>query len=88
MNDTTSTSKQELQRRIEDLEGSLAELKSKLRKVEEDAQHAAIDNLEVYLEAVDNKYKNLRDFWSTVADELRDLFGGFKNDKDGKRGES
>lgn len=88
MNDTINTRKQELQSHIEDLEESLAELKVKLRKIEEDEQHAAIDNLEVYLEAVDNKYDNLRNFWSTVGDELRDLFGGLKNDKDDKRGQS
>ena len=86
MNDTIKSRKEELQNRIEDLEESLAELKGKLRKLEEDEQHAAIDNLEVYLDAVDNKYANLRDFWSTVADELRDLLNGFKSDKDEKRG--
>ena len=86
MNDTINTRKQELQSRIEELEESLTELKGKLRKVEEDEQHAAIDNLEFYLEEVDSKYEKLRDFWSIVVDELRELFDDLTSDKKSKRG--
>ena len=86
MNDTIHTHKQELQIRIEELEESLSKLKGKLRKEEEDDQHAAIDNLEIYLEEVDHKYVNLRDFWLIMVDEFRGLFDDLANDKKGKRG--
>lgn len=85
MNDTVNTRKHELQCRIEDLESSLSELKGKLKEEEENEQHAAIDNLEVYLEAVDSKYANLRDFWPIMLEEFRGLFGDSTRDKKGKR---
>lgn len=86
MKDTINTRKQELQSRIEELEDSLSELKGKLRKEEEYEQHVVIDNLEIYLEEVDHKYENLRDFWLIVADEFRERFGDLMNNKKGKRG--
>ena len=82
MNDTR---KQELQSRIEELEKSLSELKGQLVQEEEKEQHAAIDNLEAYLEVVDKKYENLRDFWSIVVDELRGIFGDLSSDKKEKK---
>lgn len=65
---------EELKDKISDLEESLAEVKAKLSEQEKKAQHDAIDNLEFYLQKIDNKYSNLRNFWSVVVDELKEFF--------------
>jgi len=64
----------ELERKICELEESLSELKLQLRQQEENQQHEAIDHLESYLEQIDSKYENMRNFWPIVVDELRSLF--------------
>lgn len=78
MNDTR---KHELQSRIEELEASLTELKGQFIQEAKKEQHAEIDNLEVYLEAVDKKYENLRDFWPIVVSELQGIFSNLSSDK-------
>jgi len=78
MNDTIDKHKQELHDRIEDLEGSLSELKDKLKEAENE-QHDAIDDLEIYIDAVDHKYGNLHDFWPIIVDEFRDLLDSLKS---------
>jgi chromosome segregation ATPase len=72
--------KEELEKKISELEESLSELKRQLHQQEEKEQHEAIDNLELYLEQIDNKYENLRNFWPIVVDELRDFFKGSSDD--------
>lgn len=75
-----------LKEKISDLEGSLSELKRRLKQNERNAQHEAIDNLEFYLEQVDRKYVNLRSFWAILAAELRMLFRRFSDDDPGGSG--
>ena len=72
---------EELKEKITDLEDSLAELKDQLSEKEKKAQHDAIDNLELYLQKIDNKYSNLRNFWSIIVDELKELFDGHSDKK-------
>lgn len=73
--------KNELEQKINDLELSVSELKFQLKLQEEKEQHEAIDNLEVYLDQVDNKYENLRIFRSIIAEELREFFNkSLRND--------
>ncbi|MBL4903860.1 MAG: hypothetical protein JKY62_14580 [Desulfocapsa sp.] len=80
------SNKHELNNRISDLEDSLKQLKTQLHRLEEDEQHEAIDNLEIYLEQIDHKYDNLRSFWGVVANEFRELFGKSKTDGTSEQG--
>ena len=66
--------KEELERKITDLEKSLSNLRKKLNEEQIEEQHEAIDNLEVYLDEVDHKYSNLRDFWSILGNEIKEFF--------------
>lgn len=66
--------RQELEARIADMEADLGGLKARLRALEEQEQHEAIDNLDQYLQAMDHKWDNLREFWGLVLDELRARF--------------
>lgn len=75
--------KKELKKKIEDLEQSLTSLRDKLNQQDETAKHKAIDDLDKYLDEIDHKYSNLRDFWSMLGDELKGIFAGSpKNPKD------
>jgi len=71
-----STKKEELERKISDLETTLHDLKRQVHAQIETEQHDAIDHLEDYLEQVDHQYANLREFLVTVFDEIRDLLHG------------
>lgn len=64
----------ELEAKITDLEESLSNLKKKLNKEQIEEQHEAIDNLDVYLDEIDHKYSNLKDFWSILGSEIKDIF--------------
>ena len=66
-----STRKQELEQRISDLEASLADMKRQLSQEIESEQHDAIDHLEGYLEEVDHKYRNVREFLTLLITEIR-----------------
>jgi len=76
-----STKKEELERKISDLEATLHDLKRQVQEQIETEQHDAIEHLEDYLEQIDHKYANLREFLVTVFNEIRDLLHG-KSDKD------
>ena len=69
-----NTNKQSLEEKIVELEDTLAELKKQLKKQTEADQHAAIDQLEQYLDQIDNKYQNLQDFWQILREELSEMF--------------
>ncbi|ASQ90825.1 hypothetical protein CHL67_07740 [Prosthecochloris sp. GSB1] len=66
--------REQLEERITDLEASLDKLKKQLREEIEDEQHKDIDHLEEYLDEINHRYTNLRDFWYIVRRELRELF--------------
>ncbi len=70
----TNDRKKELESKITDLEDSLTNLKQQLNKEKEEEQHEAIDNLDDYLEEIDHKYTNLKDFWSILGKEIKGLF--------------
>ncbi|MEM7009163.1 MAG: hypothetical protein AAF462_08525 [Thermodesulfobacteriota bacterium] len=67
--------KKELEAKITDLERSLANLRTKLNEEQLEEQHQAIDNLDVYLDEIDHKYSHLKDFWTILTRELKELFG-------------
>jgi len=69
-----SPRKEELERKISDLETTLHDLKRQVQEEVEAGQHDAIDHLEEYLEQADNKYANLRMFLVTVLNEIRTRF--------------
>ena len=72
-----------LEEKIGDLEQTLAGLRAQLRAETEREQHEAIDRLEEFIGAVDNKHANLQDFWKVLRDEIRELFGN--SDTTGKQ---
>lgn len=65
--------REELTRRVEELESSLAELKRGIEELEEKDQHEAIDHLDEYLEDIDHKYENVKRFLPVLVDDLRAL---------------
>ena len=71
--------KQELEQKIAELETSLAELKANLQAIEQKQQHEAIENLEDYLDMIDDKYYALKQFWKIIQVELRQLISRKKN---------
>ena len=70
----TDEKKKKLEEKITDLEESLSNLKSQLNKEQLEEQHEAIDNLDVYLDEIDHRYSNLKDFCSILGQELKELF--------------
>ena len=79
-----SERKKELKNKIAELEQSLINLKDKLNQQDETAQHQAIDNLDEYLDEIEHKYSNLRDFWSVLGEELKEMFSAAPKDSEGK----
>ena len=73
------TRNQELENKISDLEETLHDLKHQLHAQSEAEQHDAIDHLEDYLEQVDHKYANFREFVEMLLVEVRGLFAGESN---------
>lgn len=65
--------KKELEASISELESNLAELSRRLRDVEKERQHEAINNLDDYLKVVDNKYADMKSLWGAMLDEVKIL---------------
>ncbi len=80
--------KEELESKIIDLERSLDALKQQLREEVEEEQHRDIDHLEEYLDEVDHRYGNMKDFWHIVRDELRERFARKKMTEEKKNPEA
>lgn len=72
--------KKELETRIADLETSLKNLKQQLKDDSEQEPKKDIDHLEEYLDEINHRYTNLRDFWQIVRQEFRELFAGKRTD--------
>lgn len=70
---------QELQRQISELEDTLAQLRVGLQKEVENEQHKAIENLEKNFDLVNNKFKNLQDFWQLLREEVYEMFNQKKD---------
>ena len=68
-----SSRKQALGEKIDELEETLVKLKQQLKHEIEAEQHEAIDQLEEYLEMVNNKHNNLRGFWQELRKEISEL---------------
>lgn len=81
---TFSPRKQELEHKISDLETTLHDLKQELHEQAEVEQHDAINHLEDYLEQVDHKYANMREFLELVLGEIRALFQDESNKDRGR----
>ena len=75
MNEVTSR-KQALEQKIDELEDTLDKLKQELHREMEAEQHAAIDQLEIYLDSVDHKFSHLQDFWKLLREEISALLRG------------
>lgn len=63
----------ETQERIRELRETLNALEERLAdlEVEEQAQHAQIEHLDDYIDAVDTKLSSLQLFWNTLKQEWR-----------------
>jgi len=73
MLNTIASRKHALEQKVDELEETLLQLKQLLKKEREAEQHEAIDQLDVYLEKVNNKYENLQGFWAVLRKEISDL---------------
>lgn len=64
-------SRQDTQHRIRELRETLNALEEQLADldVEEQAQHEQIEQLDVYIDAVDTKLSSLQLFWNTLKQE-------------------
>ncbi len=71
--------KQELQRQIGELETTLASLQEKLQEETAKDQHEAIDSLEEYLDAADNKFCCIREFWKVLREVVIEIRGETKD---------
>lgn len=69
-----TTSREEAEQRIKDLRESISQLEQELERhnaSEVHAQHALIDHLDEYIDAVDDKFSSLKLFWNTLRQEWR-----------------
>ncbi|GJL50208.1 hypothetical protein [Candidatus Nitrospira salsa] len=73
MLNTIASRKHALEQKVEELEETLLQLKQQLKKEREAEQHEAIEQLEVYLDQVNNKYSNLQGFWQLLRKEISEL---------------
>ena len=73
--------KQKRAQKIADLERSLAKTKQKLMQEIATEQHEAIDHLEGYLDEVDHRFSNLREYWTLIKHEIREILGHNKPDQ-------
>lgn len=65
-----SDKKQKIQSEIEELEQSIALLKDKLVDIEHQEQHQMLDDLDVYMNAVDTRSSSLKQFWAVLKEEF------------------
>lgn len=65
-----SEKKQKIQSEIEELEQSIASLKDKLADIEHQEQHEMLDDLDVYMHAVDTRSSSLKQFWAVLKEEF------------------
>lgn len=72
--------KKELEAKIADLEASLNNLKQQIGQESTEDHQKKIDHLEEYLDEINHRYTNLRDFWQIVHKELKELFAGKRTD--------
>ncbi len=69
-----TSSRDEAEQRIKDLRESISLLELELERhdaSEVQAQHALIDHLDEYIDAVDNKFSSLKLFWNTLRQDWR-----------------
>lgn len=68
-----TNSREEAEARIRELRESLSRLEDELahHEADDDAQHALIDHLDEYIDAVDDKLSSLKLFWNTLRQEWR-----------------
>ncbi|MFD2255497.1 hypothetical protein ACFSSA_02310 [Luteolibacter algae] len=45
----------------------VSRLEKELQKVLEQEQHEEVENLEEYFDAVENRFKGLREFWKSIV---------------------
>ncbi len=65
--------KQILEQKVAELEETLTQLKRQLQREIEAEQHEAIDELENYLDMVNNRFANLQGFWQLLREEVSEL---------------
>ncbi|MFC7337487.1 hypothetical protein ACFQY0_09895 [Haloferula chungangensis] len=63
----------ELEARISELRASLDTLETRLEQVREEEQHAAIDHLESYINAVDTRFTSFSTFWKAMLEDFRKI---------------
>ena len=66
--------RQELERKIEQMEAALGELKLQLSQAVAEEQHESIDHMDEHLQELDHRWENIREFWPIVVKEFRERF--------------
>lgn len=70
----TTNTREEAEQRIRELRESISQLEGELERHkawEEAEQHALLDHLDQYIDAVDDKVSSLKLFWNTLRQEWR-----------------
>lgn len=70
----------EIEAKVEELSRVLKTLREELRREHTEEQHEAIENLGEYFEEAHLKVSDLRSFWNTVVEEVRQSLGFDTND--------
>jgi hypothetical protein len=71
MNDWQKTSTEELEQMIRETEQCLGDIRLELERRRQQAQHEAIDKLEVYLRESEVNWSDVKAFFQSVLQELR-----------------
>ena len=65
----TTTRRDRLEAELRDVRQHVEKLEAELQKVVTEEQHETIDHLEDHFDAVENRFRGLRDFWKTLISE-------------------
>jgi len=64
--------KEKLEIELNEVRSRLEDLEAILKKTIEDDQHNAINQLEENFDAVESKFRGLREFWKTITSESKE----------------
>ncbi len=65
----TTTRRDRLEAELRDVRQHVEKLEAELQKVVTEEQHETINHLEDHFDAVENRFRGLRDFWKTLISE-------------------
>lgn len=71
MNDLRRMSKEDLERMMQETETCIQDIRAELERRQQQAQHEAIDSLELHLERAQVNWRDVKEFFQQVLNELR-----------------